>query len=144
MLDTPFSVANTLDNPQGDLGVFFKEVQVNLFKNPLFQWIWIFPAKKNMCILPFDQKTWQWKNSWFESFSPNYLFKLHQQKTHHEMNWREFWIAWNIGKVIYQKERFLIIIYLSRAQAKLRENENRLEEIAAQQSKWEHEMLLLR
>ena len=24
MLDTPFSVANTLDNPQGDLGVFFK------------------------------------------------------------------------------------------------------------------------
>ena len=27
MLDTPFSVANTLDNPQGDLGVFFKEVQ---------------------------------------------------------------------------------------------------------------------
>ena len=33
---------------------------------------------------------------------------------------------------------------MSRAQAKLRENENRLEEIAAQQSKWEHEMLLLR
>ena len=28
MLETPFSVAgNTLDNPRGDLGVFFKEVQ---------------------------------------------------------------------------------------------------------------------
>ena len=27
LLETPFSMANTMDNPQGDLGVFFKEVQ---------------------------------------------------------------------------------------------------------------------
>ena len=33
---------------------------------------------------------------------------------------------------------------LHRSQAKLHENEMKLEEIASQQSKWEHEMLLLR
>ena len=38
MLDTPFSVANTLDNPQGDLGVFFKEAQkFDGFNEPIFR-----------------------------------------------------------------------------------------------------------
>ena len=33
---------------------------------------------------------------------------------------------------------------LHKAQARLMQNERQLEEIASQQSKWEHEMLLLR
>ena len=65
-------------------------------------------------ILPFGQKIWWWKDLWFESFPPNYLFKLRQQKTHPEKNWREFWIAWNIGAFTYQINRFLKMIYLYR------------------------------
>ena len=37
---------------------------------------------------------------------------LRQLKTHREKNWREFWIAWNIGTVTYQKNPFLKMIYL--------------------------------
>ena len=33
-------------------------------------------------------------------------------KTHPENNWRELWIAWNIGSVNHQKIRLLTIIYL--------------------------------
>jgi hypothetical protein len=52
------------------------------------------------------------KDSQFERLSPNSLFKQLPWKSHPEKNWREFWIVWNIGAVTYQKNRFLIIIYL--------------------------------
>ena len=41
-----------------------------------------FPPK-NVYISPFG-------DLWFESFPPNYLFQLRQQKTHPEKNWLEF------------------------------------------------------
>ena len=42
------------------------------------------------------------------------MFNNVNEKTHLENNWWEFWIAWNIGSVNYQKIRFLRIIFFYR------------------------------
>ena len=72
-----------------------------------------FPAKEiHICISLFKQKMRRWKYWWERIFLLS--FQQHQRKNNPEKNWRDFWTAWNIGSVTYQKIRFLKIINLYR------------------------------
>ena len=66
-----------------------------------------FPTKKRYAFFAIWTNNALRKDSQFESFLPNCLFKQYQRKSHPEKNWREFWIDWNIGTVTYQKYWFL-------------------------------------
>ena len=69
-----------------------------------------FPAKKIFRHL--TRKCYDERTDGFRVFLQIICLNLRQLKTHREKNWREFWIAWNIGTVTYQKNPFLKMIYL--------------------------------
>ena len=68
-------------NTKFDTGKFFQEP--TSLKNLNF------PAKKSVHFLPFEQKMCYKRTRSLRVFSPNYLFKQHQQKTHPEKNLAE-------------------------------------------------------
>ena len=67
-----------------------------------------------MCAFCYLKRKWDNERTRRKEFFTYFLFNNVNEKTHLEKNWREFWIAWNIGLGNYQKIRFLRIIYFYR------------------------------
>jgi hypothetical protein len=69
-------------------------LQVNLFKNPLFQKSWIFPAKKSVHFLPFEQKMCYKRTCSLRVFLQIICLNNVNKKLILKRIWREFWIIW--------------------------------------------------
>ena len=85
-------------------------VQVSFVRKPN---IWIFPPKKYIFAFYYSNRKWDDESTGGKEFFA-FFFQQHQRKNNPEKNWRDFWTAWNIGSVTYQKIRFLKIINLYR------------------------------